>query len=555
MALRINEGVGEFKEIRNVPFKKGLNIVVDESVEGAKSDGEGNNVGKTTFLKLIDICLGARDKKYIWTDNDTGSETTVLKNYINEKKVYAEIDIGTEGSFFTLRVELFDRGKRFINDKPLPYNRYVDELNRLIFDIDTPPPTFRQLIGKFVRIKQKEDAQTFLKYLHPNTMVAEYKNIYDFLYKLSSIEESAKKLDLNREILQIKKDIDEIIRLHKFANIGDLRERIRIVENSVRELDNKISTLVLSNEYERNMGTLSRVNRELNKLNDSIATIEFKKNKILSILEQEKNNVDDIEPSILKNLYDDVENLLNGISRSFEELIEFNNQLRLNKISYYNERLIDIDIELSKMLRERQEIIEENGKILNLINTGNYQEFERTHRELIKQSELLGELTKIQAIYEELTKKLKELTTAYESVDSGSNSLDNLSKFNEFLTKYSQEIFGQRLYLTRQDSFPLKLSNVDDGIGTGHRKTITLLLDIAYVSFIHQLHLDYPGFFVHDVLEIVDEHNFKKIVDYINENESQFIFAVLNEKIKHYSFVTENDKVLRLSKYNKLFKI
>lgn len=120
---------------------------------------------------------------------------------------------------------------------------------------------------------------------------------------------------------------------------------------------------------------------------------------------------------------------------------------------------------------------------------------------------------------------------------------------------YTNTIFGQRLYLTRSSPFPIKLSNVDDGIGTGHRKTITLLLDIAYVSFINELDLDYPKFFVHDVIETINKHNFLNIVNFINQNESQFIFAILNEKISPYTFIQEEDKRLKLSTENKLFKL
>ena len=152
-AMKINEGTGEYKEIRYVLFKKGLNAVVDDTMTGGETDGKGNNVGKTTFLKLIDICLGAKDKKYIWTDYDTGSETTALKHYISAKKVFAELDIKNQrGDIYSLRVDLYDRGKRYINGKPFSYDDYVDELNRIVFDVKTPTPTFRQLIGKFGRM-------------------------------------------------------------------------------------------------------------------------------------------------------------------------------------------------------------------------------------------------------------------------------------------------------------------------------------------------------------------------------------------------------------------
>ncbi|PEC81959.1 hypothetical protein [Bacillus cereus] len=551
-SMRIVEGIGDHKEIRNVQFKQGINIIVDDTKDSVNN--QGNNVGKTTFLKLIDICFGAKDKKYIWTDNDTGSETTSLKSYIHEKKVYAELEIFKGKLTYTLKVELFDKGKRYINKEHYPLQKYMEKLNEIIFNIEKPP-TFRQLIGKFVRIKQKEDTYTFLKYLHQNTTYAEYKNIYDFLFKLSSQEDSEKKLNLYNEIEQIKKDINQIIKLHKFSNVDDLKERIRIVQNTVQELENKVNNILNLKEYEKNVENVLFIKNEINTINDYIESLLFRKTKIGNILSEENKNSDGIDESILLEFYKDVEYSLGNISKEFDELIEFNNSVRQNKINYYRTRLKKIDGDLSDLKQIRDRIINNNKNVISLINEDNFQEFERVHKELIEQSEQLGVLSKVQEIYNDLNEKLEKKNKIYEEMNVNSDSLDNLSKFNEYLTKYSHEVFEQRLYLTRENSFPLKLSNVDDGLGTGYRKTITLLLDIAYVSFINDLKLDYPKFFVHDVLETVDKHNLSKIVDFINENGSQFIFAILNEKIKDYSFINEEDKRLRLSKDNKLFKI
>ena len=46
------------KVIREIPFKKGINLIVDET----GNQPTGNSVGKTTVLKLIDFCLGAEAK-------------------------------------------------------------------------------------------------------------------------------------------------------------------------------------------------------------------------------------------------------------------------------------------------------------------------------------------------------------------------------------------------------------------------------------------------------------------------------------------------------------
>lgn len=550
--MRIVEGIGENKEIRNVEFKLGLNIIVDDTT--ASDTGQGNNVGKTTFLKLIDICLGARDKKYIWTDNDTGSETTSLKNYINDKKVYAELEIVKGRTAYSLKVELFDRGRRYINNEPYSYDVYVEKLNEIIFNIQKPP-TFRQLIGKFIRIKQKEDTFTFLKYLHQNTTNAEYKNIYDFLFRLSSHENSERKLKLYNEIEQINKDITQIIKLHKFSNIDDLRERIRIVQNTVRALEQKVKAMIYVEDYEQNLANITKIKNEINTINDSIESLLFKRTKIETILSKEEDKNDEFDESVLLEFYKDVERSLDYISKEFNELVEFNNSIRQNKINYYRKRLDILNSDLKKMLSVRASIIRENKNIISIIDEANFKEFENVHKELIEQSEQLGLLSKVQEIYNDLNDQLEEKGKKYDEMNENSDSFDNLSKFNEYLTNYSNEIFGQRLYLTRENTFPLKLSNVDEGLGTGYRKTITLLLDIAYVSFLKELDLNYPKFFVHDVLETVDEHNLSKIVEFINENDSQFVFAMLNEKIKDYSFIDKDDRVLRLSKDDKLFKI
>ena len=47
--------------IRNILFQKGANLILDYTEQENKTKS-GNNVGKTTVLKLIDFCLGGKAK-------------------------------------------------------------------------------------------------------------------------------------------------------------------------------------------------------------------------------------------------------------------------------------------------------------------------------------------------------------------------------------------------------------------------------------------------------------------------------------------------------------
>ena len=71
--LTIFETYSTDKVIRTIPFKKGMNFIVDSG----NSTKKGNGVGKTTFLKLIDICLGANDRKYLYRDYETSEENEI----------------------------------------------------------------------------------------------------------------------------------------------------------------------------------------------------------------------------------------------------------------------------------------------------------------------------------------------------------------------------------------------------------------------------------------------------------------------------------------------
>lgn len=550
-SLKIAESSPSDRVIRDVNLKNGLNIIVDES-----NNDRGNNVGKTTFLKLIDICLGARDKKYIWTDYDTNSETRNLKKYIHENKVYSELTIEKNNITYSLKVELFNKGRRYINGEGFSRDDYYEELNKILFNIESPP-TFRQLINKFVRIKQNDNSNNAtLKYLHSNTNNDQYRNIYEFLFKLDDIENSTYRLELNEDINQLTNSINKLFDLHQFNNIEDLKERIKIAEKRAQELQSSIDVLIDKEKFKHSLEEVTKIKHELNIISDSLNDAYFRKTKTERILDKESDNNLEINEDILYNFYNEVTKKIDNISKEFEELIDFNKKIKRNKIEYYQNRLSDIQKDIDEMEYRRELIINQNKDAITLINEENFSEYEKKYNSLLAENQLLGELYKVINIYnekiEQLTKKEKELL----ELENNQTKTDNITTFNNFFSKYTELALGQRLYIYPNNSgFPVGISNFDDGFGSGYKKTITLLLDIAYVSFLNKLDLDYPRFIVHDELETIDEFNFDKVVETINQNGTQFIFGILNEKIEGYSFIDENDIILRLSSDNKLFRV
>lgn len=72
--------------IRDIPFK-GINLIVDETPENQTQQTTGNNVGKTTVLRLIDYCLGSKGES-IYKDTEFSNQpNTTIQNFLINTEV------------------------------------------------------------------------------------------------------------------------------------------------------------------------------------------------------------------------------------------------------------------------------------------------------------------------------------------------------------------------------------------------------------------------------------------------------------------------------------
>jgi uncharacterized protein YydD (DUF2326 family) len=73
--------------LREIRFHSGLNLIIDETPT-TNEQLTGNNVGKTTVLKLVDFCLGGKaDIIYSDTENKKSVYKEVKDYLINEDVV------------------------------------------------------------------------------------------------------------------------------------------------------------------------------------------------------------------------------------------------------------------------------------------------------------------------------------------------------------------------------------------------------------------------------------------------------------------------------------
>ena len=173
--------------IRNIEFKAGLNLIIDNTaVENTKLTG--NNVGKTTVLKLIDFCLGARGN-IVYTDTENVKEIyDIVKNFLNDEEILISLtliddinDLNSRRLKISRNFLSRKRTIREINGNTILEKDFEDELERYIMPNNSvEKPTFRQVISHNIRYKDDSINKT-LKTLDKFTTDVEYETLYLYL--------------------------------------------------------------------------------------------------------------------------------------------------------------------------------------------------------------------------------------------------------------------------------------------------------------------------------------------------------------------------------------
>ena len=170
--------------IRAIACKKGMNLIIDES----KGDVTGNNIGKTTVLKLVDFCFGAKPK-IIYEDPESRKEINKpVKDFLIEKEVLITLLLTPNLDDETAEVVTIERNFlarkkhiRRINGVQCTEDEFESKLTSIFFPEHTASkPSFRQIISHNIRYKDLSVTQT-LKTLDKYTSDAEYETLYLYL--------------------------------------------------------------------------------------------------------------------------------------------------------------------------------------------------------------------------------------------------------------------------------------------------------------------------------------------------------------------------------------
>jgi len=551
--------------IREIQFnEKGLNLIIDDTPESLRESG--NSVGKSTAIKIIDLCLGARSVRELYYDSDTRSENVVVKDFLDEFKVQAElilIDENKRGC--SIKRDLFPRGKKYIFDEPYSKQDFWDELKKIIFDLKEPRPTFRQLIPKFVRVENTAE-ERMIKFLPIMTGSDVYDTIYCFLFQIYSDELLSKKGEITERLSECQKTIQTLEKSKSISSLSVLKQSLEIINSDLKDLYDKRNKLSYMDEYREELDSKRKLTLRINDLQEKMELVEFEianiENSIVSLTKEKS----EINIQILQAVYQEAKSYIPTLQKNFEDMVSFHNSMIQNRIDFIQKPLNVKKELLEQYSSQLATILGQKEKItIEALDEGLLDELNMLNRKIedlslkkgeIKQSIQL--LEEQEAVRQDLNKELLVIQNQMEN-----DGIDEkIKKFNQFFSDYCDKLYGEKYLLAYNENwkeekkFPVSIASLGGKVGTGKKKAVIVAFDLAYMQYSIEMGIKVPQFVIHDKMENTHINQIKTIFEICEGIDGQYIIPILRERIdKVEQKYVEKAKVLELSTNNKFFGI
>jgi len=566
-SLTITHGDGAI--IRDIRFHAGLNLIVDETpiVSGKET---GNNVGKTTVLKLVDFCLGAKARG-IYSDHENKKhEYKLVKDFLVDNRVIISLVLKEDLSQEKSREVLIERNFLARQDKIQRVdgnNRTDDEFEETLTDLMFPghygsKPTFRQIIAHNIRYKDLSINHT-IKNLDRFTRDDEYETLYLFLFGCD-FEQGDTKQELRSQI-----GIEEKFkkRLESEQTKSAYETALALLQSEIEELERRKASLNLNPDFESDLDNLNRVKYKVNLASSEIGRLELRKDLILEAQGEMQSDESTIDMQQLQQIYEQATSLVSGIQKTFRELHDFHNRMVESKIRFIAQDLPKIDAKLVVLHKHLNRLLVEESELsAAIIQSDSFEVLEQLIAELNAKHHTKGEyestlrqLTSVESTLTELNDKLAEIDNELFSEEFALTIKEQVNKFNRHFSSVSDELYGEK-YALKFDTKTVKgrriyeFSAFNLNFSTGKKQGEISCFDVAYTLFADEENIPCMHFLLNDKKELMHDNQLLRIANLVNTKGIQFVASILKDKLPK-----ELDKdeyaVLKLSQDEKLFRI
>ncbi len=567
-SLSIIKGSGEI--VREIPFRDGINLIIDEtpSVTGTET---GNNVGKTTVLKLIDYCLGIGEGRSIYTDPENRrSEYKPVKDFLTSNNVRIQLILKEDLSIKNSREVVIERNfltysKKIlrIDGKNFTQEDFLSNLTDLLFPGHYgKKPTFRQIIAHNLRHEEPSLSKT-IRHLDSFTKDEEYETLYLFLLGCP-FDQGHIKQDLKSRL-----DIEEKFktRLESTQSRSAYEVALSLLEDEITELESRKSSLNLNPNFELTLNQLNVIKYKINQTSAEISKFELRRSLIQEAIKDMESEQTIINFDQLRQIYNQANKLIPNLQKSFEELCEFHNKMIESKVRFVVNDLPNIDSELYSLRSYLNELLAEEHETTTLIaKSDTFGDIENLVATLNERYRLKGEIENTINQLNDVEQKLNELNKEmsvieYELYSDEFYKLvkERVNVFNRHFSVVSEELYGEKYALkadikTKKGRRVYEFTAFNANLSSGKKQGEISSFDIAYTRFADEEGIPCMHFLLNDKKELMHDNQLVNIAKLVNSTKIQFVASMLKDKLPNE--LNKNEYIiLRLSQKSKLFKI
>lgn len=581
------------KYFPDIEFRDGVNYVYGYRDENSITDSKNslNNLGKSTFLDLIDFTLGSDFSKsrnarlYAAFEKEFLKGLTVFLEFESDDEIYT-----VKRTFETpYKIELKKNEGRY---KQFTVSEFKSTLCDLAFARDNysgfySSDWFRRLLSFYVtilKLNKKEYPDPF-NYLEKTSELAllqyhlfllniDNRLIYNLFIKVDEKDEKDK---------LVSKAINNFVAVHNLKSIQEVENKIKQIKTEVDEIQEKINAYKLASSQKVNADKAALLSKKINKI-----TFEnFSHQQKIDTYNQSLINNLSIRLSTIENIYNEFQELLGTkIKKELEDVVAFRKNLIASRRTF-----IETEIEnLQKAIDDNKNLIDEydtqRAEIFRILSTASaIKNISDANAIVVSKEKDISSLEGQIKTYTLFSKQVAGLQQEISHLES------NIIEFREGVRKVELEIYKiinsiyQELYPAKTDTslfsfsisaskkvkskFKIDILNDAEKHGKGKNRSRSLIYNFTVLLYSIKNNFNAPRFIIHDgIFDGVDKLQFVDVIKFLNGLKErgikfQYIVAlneegVLTDKLDPQKVATHNkiieEAILKLTPNKPLFK-
>ncbi len=574
MFLKLLKIETEDEVLRELYFHKGINLIVDDTPVSTDDTNElktGNNVGKTTVLKLIDFCFGAKGKNIYTDPENERQDYELVKNFLIDYKVIITLILkenldDDNSKEVIIKRNFLSRNKvlRQVNGKNCTEDEFELQIRELLFpDISDGKPTLRQLLSHNIRYSDESITHT-LKVLNHYTKDVEYETLYLYLFGCK-FEGGQKKQEL---LAQMGQEISFKERLEKKQTKNAYEAALALVEREIQKLNMKKANLNINENYEEDLAFYTQIKYEKNKTAELVSNLEIRKNIIMETQSEMEQEISNIDLQQLRQIYFQAGTQFEKIQHTFEELVAYHNKMIEEKIRFISKELPELNDKIINEKKYLDKLCEDEKRYAAIVAQGDtFAELEMLIEELNEKYRQKGEYESVISQIEDVDLNVKQYRKELDQIDQqifGDEFEDTvknqINKFNIFFSDVSKKLYGETYAIkyetevNKKQQKLYKFSTFNANMSSGKKQGEILCFDLAYIQFADSERMPCAHFLLNDKKELLHDNQLVNVMDYISDKNIQFVASILKDKLPE-QLKKEKFYVIELSQDDKLLRI